>query len=120
MIKFVFSCESRFFRKRALQKHQISHSDEKPHHCEHCNRHFKSKEGLTRHLDIHNNSVNICPVCGDKLRSKETLRVHMAIHSDQMPYKCKHPSCGAAFKHLKSLKVLNPFRFLSFFYLFIV
>ena len=56
-----------------IQLHERTHTQEKPFHCEHCNKKFALKAHLTRHL---------------------------RIHSGERPYSCLH--CDKTFNHSSS------------------
>ena len=42
-----------FSRKSTLNRHKLSHSDEKPHKCNKCQKAFRRKFHLTRHCLTH-------------------------------------------------------------------
>lgn len=59
----------RFKTPMQLKKHDLVHTDIKPHQC---------------------------AVCGKTFREKSTLKEHSRIHSNAMPFTCEY--CGKAFR----------------------
>ena len=69
-----------------------------------CDKNFKTKQGLTRHIDKHdgvNNYFGKCEICGKTFISKNGHDQHKSVHSSDRSFKCKQ--CLKAFKTKGSL-----------------
>ena len=77
-----------------LKIHKLSHSDERPIKCEHCDKGFKDKYGLQNHLKmVHLDQCPDLPLlvcetdgCKYKTKSKDSFIRHKHIHS--LPLEC--------------------------------
>ena len=83
--KFVCcTCGTKFKHQRHLNAHKKKHSleatEEKGHLCETCQKVFKTKYDLTRHLAIHNKTVTLdffCNQCKKRFSRKDNLIKHL-------------------------------------------
>uniref|UniRef100_A0A2K5S3A0 C2H2-type domain-containing protein n=1 Tax=Cebus imitator TaxID=2715852 RepID=A0A2K5S3A0_CEBIM len=88
-----------------LNRHKLSHSDEKPFECPICNQRFKRKDRMTYHVRSHEGGITrpyICSVCGKGFSRPDHLSCHVKhVHSTERPFKCQFSSlmqtCIAAF-----------------------
>uniref|UniRef100_A0A3B3VLB5 Zinc finger protein 585A-like n=1 Tax=Poecilia latipinna TaxID=48699 RepID=A0A3B3VLB5_9TELE len=91
-----FSCE------RQLNKHILTHKEEKPHSCN-CGKSFPYRAALTAHQRTHQRErPHICTQCGKGFLYKGGLLSHMKIHSEEMPFMCSF--CGKSFKRERNMK----------------
>ncbi|KAG7281420.1 hypothetical protein CRUP_029869 [Coryphaenoides rupestris] len=84
-----------------LNRHKLSHSDEKPFECPICQQRFKRKDRMTCHVRSHNGAVHkpyICSVCGKGFSRPDHLSCHVKhVHSSERPFKCQVTACTSAF-----------------------
>ncbi|KAK2505843.1 hypothetical protein MC885_011243 [Smutsia gigantea] len=82
-----------------LNRHKLSHSDEKPFECPICNQRFKRKDRMTYHVRSHEGGITkpyTCSVCGKGFSRPDHLSCHVKhVHSTERPFKCQ--TCTAAF-----------------------
>ncbi|XP_069508123.1 myc-associated zinc finger protein isoform X2 [Ambystoma mexicanum] len=82
-----------------LNRHKLSHSDEKPYECPICQQRFKRKDRMSYHVRSHDGTIHkpyICSHCGKGFSRPDHLNSHVRqVHSSERPFKC--PSCQAAF-----------------------
>eukprot|EP00064_Thunnus_orientalis_P006660 superscaffoldBa00000703_g6678 len=76
-----------------LNRHKLSHSDEKPFECPICQQRFKRKDRMTYHVRSHDGGVHkpyICSVCGKGFSRPDHLSCHVKhVHSSERPFKCQ-------------------------------
>ena len=51
---------------RALIKHKLTHTDERPHACEECGKRFKANRSLLQHVCFESHT---CDICGKGFRN---------------------------------------------------
>uniref|UniRef100_A0A3B3S1G0 Vascular endothelial zinc finger 1b n=1 Tax=Paramormyrops kingsleyae TaxID=1676925 RepID=A0A3B3S1G0_9TELE len=82
-----------------LNRHKLSHSDEKPFECPICQQRFKRKDRMTYHVRSHDGGVHkpyVCSVCGKGFSRPDHLSCHVKhVHSSERPFKCQ--ACTSAF-----------------------
>ncbi|XP_069100190.1 myc-associated zinc finger protein [Pleurodeles waltl] len=82
-----------------LNRHKLSHSDEKPYECPICQQRFKRKDRMSYHVRSHDGTIHkpyICSHCGKGFSRPDHLNSHVRqVHSSERPFKC--PTCMAAF-----------------------
>uniref|UniRef100_A0A2K5QSH1 C2H2-type domain-containing protein n=1 Tax=Cebus imitator TaxID=2715852 RepID=A0A2K5QSH1_CEBIM len=82
-----------------LNRHKLSHSDEKPFECPVCNQRFKRKDRMTYHVRPHEGGITkpyTCSVCGKGFSRADHLSCQVKhVHSTERPFKCQ--TCTAAF-----------------------
>uniref|UniRef100_A0A2K6CW59 Myc-associated zinc finger protein n=1 Tax=Macaca nemestrina TaxID=9545 RepID=A0A2K6CW59_MACNE len=82
-----------------LNRHKLSHSDEKPYQCPVCQQRFKRKDRMSYHVRSHDGAVHKpynCSHCGKSFSRPDHLNSHVRqVHSTERPFKCE--KCEAAF-----------------------
>ena len=69
----------------------FSQEGEKPHACTSCDKRFKKKDNLDRHIsNVHEGSrPNVCIICGQSFAQKSVLITHFqTVHEKQKLYQC--------------------------------
>nr|CAD7198490.1 unnamed protein product [Timema douglasi] len=90
-------CDKSFKRKSHLNKHLLSHSEQRKYKCDVCEKSFKVKGELNRHLLVHSEQRKYkCDVCEKRFKVKGDLNKHLLIHSEQTKYNCE--VCDKSFK----------------------
>uniref|UniRef100_A0A3B4X8D1 C2H2-type domain-containing protein n=1 Tax=Seriola lalandi dorsalis TaxID=1841481 RepID=A0A3B4X8D1_SERLL len=81
---FCVTCGKKFPSSRALQRHQRTHTETKPHECSQCGKGFNFPNRLKRHLLIHTKEKLFTrPECDKRFSRDEGLKEHLApIGSD--------------------------------------
>ncbi|XP_041664413.1 gastrula zinc finger protein XlCGF57.1-like [Cheilinus undulatus] len=65
------------------------YKDTKSHSCSQCNKTFKKKHALIRHMRIHTKEKPFsCSECGKRFSLKGNLTQHVVIHTGEKPYIC--------------------------------
>ena len=95
------TCGKRVFNSQELSTHQNIHIEEKTVPCAFCDKMFKSKFYLDRHIKtVHTSNEDKpfhCTQCGKGFVNKQNLEGHMNMHLGLKPYKCNH--CEAGFQN---------------------
>lgn len=79
-------CGKRMKNEEVLRTHVLSHFQNEKYGCNICEKGFKQKKNLEKHLVmIH----FICQYCGGTSKSHEDLKKHMVIHRDLKCLLCK-------------------------------
>ncbi|SCU97551.1 LAME_0F20054g1_1 [Lachancea meyersii CBS 8951] len=89
-------CDRSFARKSHLERHLVSHSEEKPFSCSVCNKGFTTRQQLRRHEITHTKSFQ-CPYenCSESFYKHPQLRSHiLSVHLQKLT--CEH--CGKKFQ----------------------
>ncbi|KAK5905903.1 hypothetical protein CgunFtcFv8_001817 [Champsocephalus gunnari] len=93
------TCGKAFRDVYHLNRHRLSHSDEKPFSCHICQQRFKRKDRMSHHVRSHQGGVEkpyVCPHCGKAFSRPDHLNSHVRqVHSSERPFKC--PTCESSF-----------------------
>ena len=73
--------------------------------CEICNKAFKEKHKLKRHMMIHTGERPFqCLACKKQFSLEYNLRTHFRVHTGEKPFQCNHPGCEKSFTQSGNLK----------------
>ncbi|KAJ8253552.1 hypothetical protein COCON_G00201640 [Conger conger] len=93
------ACGKAFRDVYHLNRHRLSHSDEKPYSCPICQQRFKRKDRMSYHVRSHQGGVEkpyVCPHCAKGFSRPDHLNSHVRqVHSTERPFKCE--TCASAF-----------------------
>nr|XP_015209214.1 PREDICTED: zinc finger protein PLAG1 isoform X2 [Lepisosteus oculatus] len=103
-------CTKAFVSKYKLLRHMATHSPEKTHKCNYCEKMFHRKDHLKNHLHTHdpNKEAFKCEECGKNYNTKLGFKRHLALHAaNNGDLTCKvclqtFSSTGVLLEHLKS------------------
>lgn len=100
---FCHDCKKYFMRKNDLERHQWTHSGEKPFMCEQCSRTFARQSNLKVHMLTHNPEKRFsCDLCELKFVHGNSFQRHMRIHRGEKLYMCER--CSQQFYTHEKLK----------------
>ncbi|XP_024258987.2 zinc finger protein 362 [Oncorhynchus tshawytscha] len=96
-------CPRIFYYLSDLERHSITHSQNKPHVCLQCGKAFKRSSHLQRHKHIHTGERNfVCPICSKRFREAGELQRHQRVHTGEKPYQCQ--LCHTRFAERNTLR----------------
>ncbi|XP_064803315.1 B-cell CLL/lymphoma 6 member B protein [Oncorhynchus masou masou] len=96
-------CPRIFYYLSDLERHSITHSQNKPHVCLQCGKAFKRSSHLQRHKHIHTGERNfVCPICSKRFREAGELQRHQRVHTGEKPYQC--PLCHTRFAERNTMR----------------
>lgn len=105
------TCNQTFSDFAELQRHELTHAQDKTYNCNECDEEFTTYFSLLRHSRIHHVNLNgeagilICKKCGRSFTNEEDLEDHIEDHTDnakRKKYQCS--VCQKTFTHKHSLK----------------
>ncbi|XP_068431173.1 gastrula zinc finger protein XlCGF28.1-like [Clinocottus analis] len=89
----------------SVNRKKSQHADEtadRPYTCSVCNKNFRIKSILTRHMKTHTGEKPYsCSVCGKSFIQRSYLQTHMNSHSGQKPHTCSF--CGRGFTQVGNM-----------------
>uniref|UniRef100_UPI00358FDBC4 LOW QUALITY PROTEIN: zinc finger protein 64-like n=1 Tax=Myxine glutinosa TaxID=7769 RepID=UPI00358FDBC4 len=96
-------CGKGFSRRDKLKVHTRLHSGERPHACTLCSYTAADGSSLSKHLRVHRDERPFrCQICPYASRNSSQLIVHLRSHTGDAPFQC--PQCEAKFKINSDLK----------------
>ncbi|KAH9366291.1 hypothetical protein HPB48_010294 [Haemaphysalis longicornis] len=97
-------CQKSFGRREHLEAHLETHSNLKPYECPECGQHFSKTSNLARHRLQHLGGSEhlMCPDCGRTFNRSDSLQRHRKVHTGERPYACH--VCGMRFAHVSTVR----------------
>ena len=102
-------CDKSFKKKSLLLRHILSHTGEKPFKCSQCDKTFTQKTSLNRHLKVHTGEKAFkCSQCNKAFAIKSNYESHIITHIGEKSFNCsQYDKCFTQTDHLDSAKIWN-------------
>ncbi|KAM6472128.1 uncharacterized protein PHA67_003863 [Liasis olivaceus] len=91
------ACGEIFLNEADLNRHQITHTRDKPYECSDCGKSFHWRSILNAHRRKHTGEKPFqCAECGKSFSHSSYLLGHKRTHTGEKPYECLE--CGKSFR----------------------
>lgn len=95
-------CKKVFSTKSVLERHILTHTQERQFECDVCGKRFKQSGHVKSHMLVHTGERRFqCAICSKRFSLANSLKKHMYIHNGDKPYQCD--VCGARFLEKRNL-----------------
>ncbi|XP_051902721.1 zinc finger X-chromosomal protein isoform X4 [Hippocampus zosterae] len=85
-------CFQTFAEEEELNQHELTHEENKTHHCDHCDHKSSNSSDLKRHIiSVHTKDYpHKCAVCGKGFHRPSELKKHSVAHRTKKLHQCRH------------------------------
>ena len=96
-------CDKSFRTRSKLERHLTSHDGDKKLTCPKCDRRFACADSVRLHLIRHKdqNRTNVCRICNARFFFPNELEKHQRVHDGKKPFSCEH--CDTEFTTFQNL-----------------
>ncbi|XP_046597352.1 zinc finger protein 62 homolog isoform X1 [Neodiprion lecontei] len=92
-------CDREFRCKMELSRHIKSHNTRRPFKCAHCPKTFRTAYDQRKHAGCHDENLSYtCDICKVKFKSKQALKHHRIRKHDDTEYQFTCDKCSKQFK----------------------